>query len=255
MAGSVVMPKDFNVDKMTLDDKVRSMSSGAKLVFGSYGGEPLLVQSPEMRVTFDAQNFSDDENNAKMSVKLSFGDLENDRNQSSFHTAMSSLDEFVKGKGIENSQPWFRKKTMSMDTIETVYTNMIRKSVDQETGEPDGKYPDSFTFKLKKRDGKYACRIFDENKKELNINNREEEDFVDVESCLKKGAMVKGLFKFDFVWLASGKFGVTWSALQLRIKVPKGLDDYAFNDDEEDEENGELAEKITFVESDSDEDE
>ena len=73
--------------------------------------------------------------------------------------------------------------------------------------------------------------------------------------CLKKNAQVKGLFKCDFVWHSPGKFGCTWSAQQLRVKIPKGFDEYAFMDDSDDDEVSEKLQQGNYVESDSDEEE
>ena len=71
----------------------------------------------------------------------------------------------------------------------------------------------------------------------------------------KKNSSIKGLFKCDFVWHSPGKFGCTWSAVQLRVKVPKGFDEYAFMDDSDDEDEAEKLARDNFVQSDSDEDE
>ena len=70
---------------------------------------------------------------------------------------------------------------------------------------------------------------------------------------LKKKSSVIGLFKCDFVWHSPGKFGCTWSAQQLRVKVAKGFDEYAFMDDSDDEEVSEKLQQGNYVESDSEE--
>ena len=54
------------------------------------------------------------------------------------------------------------------------------------------------------------------------------------------------------MWHSPGKFGCTWSAQQIRIKIPKGFDEYAFMDDS-DEEGGEKLPEGNFVNTDSDE--
>ena len=68
-------------------------------------------------------------------------------------------------KGSENSQSWFRKAKLSDETLKELYTPMVKVSTDPETGEPNGKYPDSFAFKINKRDGKFKdFSIYDVNK-------------------------------------------------------------------------------------------
>ena len=58
--------------------------------------------------------------------------------------------------------------------------------------------------------------------------------------------------KCEFVWLIS-KMGCTWSAHQLRIKVPKGFDEYAFQDDS-DEDAANSLNTQNFVDSSDEED-
>ena len=101
-------------------------------------------------------------------------------------------------------------------------------------------------------DGNIMCRCFNEDRKEINFNDKESEDYMEFTKCMKKNAQVKGLFKCDFVWHSPGKFGCTWSAQQLRVKVPKGFDEYAFMDDSDDEAVAEKLGQENYVDSDSD---
>ena len=58
----------------------------------------------------------------------------------------------------------------------------------------------------------------------------------DIEKLLVKGALVKGVLRCNGVWVANGKFGCTWRADQIRIKIPEGgLRDFAIMSDSEDE--------------------
>ena len=71
---------------------------------------------------------------------------------------------------------------------------------------------------------------------------------------LKKNSSIKGLFKCDFIWHSPGKFGCTWSALQLKVKIAKSFSDgYAFDDDEEDAKDAERISNVQFVESEEEE--
>ena len=51
-----------------------------------------------------------------------------------------------------------------------------------------------------------------------------------------KGALIKVVLKCNGIWIANGKFGCTWKAEQIRVKVPEGgLRDFAIMSDSEDE--------------------
>ena len=240
-----VVAKDFDASKVTFSHK-KEMPSGAKLFFLEYDGGPLFLQSPEMSLTFDPQMFEDGPN-AKYNVKTTM----NLTNESCklFHDKMVDFDEKVKEIAKENSVEWFKKKNLSNDVIESMFTPAVKVYVDSETSEPNGRFPPTFGFKIKKKDGNIQCRCFNEKKEELNFNDKEAEDFIEFNKCFKKNTQVKGLFKCDFVWHSPGKFGCTWSAQQLRVKVPKGFDEYAFVDDSDDEECAEKLNQENYVES------
>jgi hypothetical protein len=111
---------------------------------------------------------------------------------------------------------------------------MVKVSLDSETGEPNGKWPPSFAFKIVKRDGKILCDCYDSNKKELVTDG---EDAVDLEQMFKKGTKVKTILKCNGLWISNVGWGCTWRAEQIKIDVPMGFSGYAF-DDSDDEDDG-----------------
>jgi hypothetical protein len=246
-----VLAKDFDPSKVNFTN-AKTMASGAKLFFIEYNGGPLVIQSPEMPVTFDPQVYEDGPD-AKYSIKTSLN-MSNDQCKE-FYEKMSQFDSRLKELGKANSQEWFKKKNMSDEVIDSMYTQCVKEHIDQETGEPSGRFPPSYSFKVKKKDDKIMCRCFDETRKEINFNDPEGENKMALSDVLKKNSSIKGLFKCDFVWHSPGKFGCTWSAQQLKVKIAKSFSDgYAFNDD--DDENDKDAERISqvqFVESDGEE--
>ena len=246
-----VLPKEFDASKVSFS-YAKAMSSGAKLFFLEYEGSPLYIQSPEMGVTFDPQVFEDGPD-AKYNIKTNLN-LSNEQCKV-FHDKMVEFDDKVKSLAKENSKDWFKKKNISDDVIDSMFTPTVKLYIDPDSGEPTGRYPPSFGFKVKKKEGKILCRCFTEDKQEINFNDKEGENYMEFTKCLKKNAQVKGLFKCDFVWHSPGKFGCTWSAQQLRVKIPKGFDEYAFMDDSDEDEVSENLQQGNYVESDSDEEE
>ena len=54
-----------------------------------------------------------------------------------------------------------------------------------------------------------------------------------------KDAQVKVVLKCNGIWIANGKFGCTWRAEQIRVKVPEGgLQEFAIMSDSEDDDDG-----------------
>ena len=245
---------------------VKSLSNGGKSVWVNHGESSLYVQTPELEIPFDSGNFYPQDKNptsGKYTIKVA---LKGDEAES-FRLKMTEMDDFLKQAGIDNSLLWFKKKTMTMDAIDSIYTPMIKVSCDKETGEPDGKYPDGFTFKINQYDGQVQCKCFDADKNPMNVNEPEKENHVVLgihipwsesantphQGVFKKGTQVKAVLRCKGIWITNGNFGCTWSAEQIRIKPKPGFDDYAFLDDSDEEESRETIEG-NFVNSSSDDD-
>jgi len=243
-----ILAKDFDATKVNFTHS-KLMGSGAKLFFLDYDGKSLFIQSPEMSLTFDPQVFEDGPN-AKYNMKSSLN-LSNEQ-CNEFYEKMVTFDSRLKELGKDNAVEWFKKKNISDDVIDSMFSATVREHIDQDTGEPSGRFPPTFGFKVKKRDDKIMCRCFDENKAEIELNDKESDNYMSIDKVLKKNTSVKGLFKCDFVWHSPGKFGCTWSAVQLKVKIPKGFDEFAFIEDEDDKE-AECLSEAKFVESESEE--
>ena len=115
-----VLAKDFDPSKVNFTN-ARVMGSGAKLFFLEYNGGPLVIQSPDMPLTFDPQIFEDGPN-AKYSVKTSLN-MSNEQCKE-FYEKMNQFDMRLKELGKANSQEWFKKKNMSDEVIDSMYTHI-----------------------------------------------------------------------------------------------------------------------------------
>ena len=151
-----VLPKEFDASKVSFA-YAKAMSSGAKLFFLEYDGAPLYVQSPEMAVTFDPQVFEDGPD-AKYNIKTNL--ILSNESCKVFHDKMLEFDEKIKELAKDNSKEWFKKKNISDDVVESMFTPTIKVYIDPETGEPTGRYPPSFGFKVKKKEGKIQCQAY-----------------------------------------------------------------------------------------------
>ena len=248
-------PQNVEVDKMTFSS-VKSLPSGAKIIYLNYEGNSLFVQTPEMCVPYDSGTFyADNDTSGKYSIKVSMDGFNVDGQMKKFHDLLLNMDKKVMEAGMENSLAWFKKKSLSEDIAKELYNSMVKVSLDSETGEPNGKWAPTFAFKIVKRDGKVLCDCYDSDKKELVL---EGDGAVDLESMFKKGAKVKMILKCNGLWVASGKFGCTWRAEQVKINSPIEYSGYAFDDDEDDSKevsrSGIVEQTDNFVDSDDESD-
>jgi hypothetical protein len=63
------------------------------------------------------------------------------------HNFFRDLDERMIDLAVENSTEWFKKK-LSRAVIQEFYTPILKVSRDRDTGEPDGKWPDTIKIKV-----------------------------------------------------------------------------------------------------------
>jgi len=247
----------------------KTLDNGGKMIYLNYGGgiNPLYVQTPEGELPFDPNYFGDDGNNdpttsngGKFSINLSINP-ESSKSMNSFHDVFVKLDELIMNSAKENSQAWFKKAKISEETISELYTRQIKVSVDPETGEPNGKYPPKFTYKVVKRDGKFQnFKIYDNDKVVFDVDKKTDSP-VEFSNVVMKGTRVKAVLKCNGIWVANGKFGCTWRAEQMCVKVPEGgLRDFAIlsDSDEEDDTSSVTSgsgEKQLMIEDSSDDEE
>ena len=238
----------------------KTLDNGGKMIYLNYNGgiNPLYIASPEGELIWDPNYFADDGKedgqsvSGKYSVTMSIRTAE--KGMQEFHDSFVALDEFIMAAAKENSQAWFKKPKISEDAIRELYSPQIKVSVDSETGLPN-EYPPKFTYKVVRRDGKFQnFKIYDVDKKVFDVNKTSDEP-VDFSNVVMKGALVKVVLKCNGIWVANGKFGCTWRAEQMRVKVPEGgLRDFAIlSDSDEEEDTVDVVEDKPLMIEDSDE--
>lgn len=204
------------------------LDHGGKIIGISYNGKPLYLQLPEMMCPYGTNVFTDKANPDKppnYSLDFSFrGEEENER-LAKFHSQLERLEEVLVDRAVENSVAWFKKK-QSKEVIRALFKPLLKRSVDKETREPDGRYPDTFKVKLNVRNDVFECKVFDTD------NSLLEEK---LDTLIVKGTMSTALVQPSFMWFAGNGFGMTTKAIQMRVKVPARIGNTCVMvDDEED---------------------
>jgi hypothetical protein len=217
----VITATNFDIKNLKFGAiKDNSGNNGGKSVNISYLGGPLMIQTPKMTAPYGVNRW---ENNngvgaAKLSIDLSFGDMEQNPDYAAFYNMCKQLNEAFINEGLQNSNAWFKKKHNSTDVIEALYTNLIKFSKDKTTGEPSTVYPPTFKVNLPQTEGGNTFTVYDAKKEQIEL------DSVDL-----KGAEVRIIMVCSGIWIAGGKFGCTWRAQQMQV-IPRltKIKDFAF---------------------------
>ena len=228
---------------------VKSNASGGRSMHINYrnkDGELVAFrwQSPEMTLPFGLASWE----GGKFNTDISFS-KEMDDAQKAFHSKMDAFQDKIVKDAVKHSTDWFKKKYTKLDVVRALFTDVMRKSKDRDTGEPNGKFPDTIRIKLykgfKEQSDTFQCEAFDCNRQKISV-----------EDALQRGATVKCLFHVSTVWVAAQRFGVTLVLKQVLVTssgtdgdLKKGV--CAFDDSDEDDEDDEESDE----ESDEEEEE
>lgn len=237
-----MLPNEINMNKIKTSE-MKSLGNGAKIMYLNYGEQPntgpLIIQTPVMALLWDSSYFADNgDGNGKVSCKLNFKGYDSDTNINDFKEKMEEFDNHLINLAVTNSKKWFSGKTLSKDTIEQLYTPMVKYSINTETGEVNTQFAPSFSFKITQKNGKYNCKFFNEKRELINVNNSDDDTYVDINKILKRGTTISSLLVCNGLWFAGGKFGCTWKAEQIKgqMVTKANLDTYAFREDDVEEE-------------------
>lgn len=211
---------EFDVKNMSLA-KLRSLDNGGKVVSMFYkmpsGDQKMLtLQTPEMSCPYGLSKWDNDgKGPAKYTLDLSFKGYDSRDAVKKFFQGLSDFDSALLDNGLTRSEEFFKRKYSSKDVVEALYTSVVRRS-------KDDKYPPTFkmTIPYDHATGEFRCKAFDKVTKEP----------LDFNSINLKGAKVTAIVQCTGVWIAGGKFGSTWKALQLRVEQSAKIADYAFRD-------------------------
>lgn len=225
-AHTLIRPSDFDVSKMEYSEPkaMGAGATGAKQVYINYNKNPIILVTPKMRLPYGVGKYEESGKPTKYSLDLSFVGKDSDPKIQAFYDTLKAIDEKIIQDSMSNSLVWLRKKTMSKDVAQTLYTPSIKVPKDKETGEETDKYPHTFKGKISYYNEAFQCSAFDHNKEKI------EGDFTD---RLVKGQHAAAIVKCAGIWFSGGKFGCSWRIEQLKLDEPKNLVGYAFLDDDE----------------------
>ena len=211
----------FDTTKLSFSD-VKTNKSGGKTVYINLNKNMFVLQTPVMTLPFDL-NIYDKGDYPKYSLEGSFKDMEDDYRIKGFYENMEKLDKLILSQAVKNSMSWLGKKKTNEEVVEALYTPIIKRSKDKETGDYDGKYPATMKFKLPFWEGKTSYKMLSF-KDDSPVDMAQEEVFT-------KGSKVQAILKCGGIWMVNGKFGCTWNVDKVRVEATPTIKNYSFVED------------------------
>ena len=190
----------LNVTNITVSDEMGQLRNGLKTAFALHRGDKIITQTPEMKMPFKLD--ANVETPGRYAVCL------NVPADGVFGGRMRDIDRLIKTLAKERSQEWFKKPTISEESLDMNYTPIIRSG---------GEYQDKFKCKID-RDTKF----FDASRTPSDV------------SIVTQGCSLRAIVELRYIWMNNGKFGATWVARQIQVMHSESEDDIDFVDSESD---------------------
>jgi|UniRef100_A0A6C0CBF4 hypothetical protein len=221
---TIVMSNDFNASTDFVYTKAKLNERGGKSIgiINNSNKKALYLQTPLM-LTWGVNEYIDD-NTQKKSYDLALqfpNDVYNNPECDAFLKNMQELEMRIKNDAITNCKEWLNKPKMSPDAVDALWSSMLKYPKDKATEEPDKSRAPSLKVKIPYWEGVFDkdLEIYSESHNLLFPND----DNVSINELIGKASNVATIIKCGGIWVANGKFGVTWKLFQAVVKPKTSL--------------------------------
>jgi len=241
---NVLLPKQFNVDKIKYSE-MKVMKSGAKSVYVNYQGSKINLQTPVLNIPYgvndNMQFIKDDPKNIetqKFDITVSFKGIDENPKIKTFHDKLIELENKIMEDAFTNRVAWFKNNfDGNKGTVSNMFSRIIRRDKDKETGMYADKYPPTFKAKIpyNSQEDKFDFDAYDMDNGEI--------DFKEYVSNLK-GGKAQFIIQLNGIWFSAGMFGCSWKIVSAKFQkinsskltFVKDSDDENVDDEDEDDE-------------------
>ena len=184
-------------------------------------GAPLTITTPVCRAPFGVGEWQGkDGETPKYDLCLAVEDP-------AFKAFLEGVDAQVPLAAHQHAKAWLNKARASAAVVEALYCPSLRPS-----SKPEQYAPTLKAGLRRDQDGDYAFLTYGKDRQLFDANS-----LLSTKGA-GRGWQFRAVLQCNGVWIAGGKFGVSWSVRQLKVeqqatpRVPAALQEYAFVDEE-----------------------
>lgn len=215
---SILSGVDFNASTDYVYTKAKVNASGGKQVgiLNKQNMKTLYISTPLM-LTWGVNEYID-EKTGKVTYDMALqfpNDEYNSPECAAFLKNIQELETRVKNDAITNSKDWLNKSKLGAEAVEALWTPMLKYPKDKSTEEPDYSRPPTLKLKIPYWEGEFKnVELYNESKALVFPNDEE----THISNFIIKASNVATIIQCGGVWVANGKFGVTWKLFQAVVK-------------------------------------
>lgn len=219
---AIVSGVNFDAESDFIYTKAKVNASGGKSVgiLNKSSNKSLYISTPLM-LTWGVNVYEDEKTgNKKYEMALQFpNDEYNNPDCVSFLKNMQTLEQKLKDDAITNSKDWLNKAKLVPDAVDALWTPMLKYPKDKETSESDYSRPPTLRVKIPCWEGDFKVELYNDNKELLFPNDGDST----IGDFIVKASNVATIVQCGGIWVANGKFGVTWKLFQAVVKPRASL--------------------------------
>ena len=216
MSATIINCSELNVNDLKFyAPKITQGSSKNVGVMNKKTNSALRMKLPIM-FTFGA---SDYDGNEKFSFGLQFPDIHDEACDPKYRECFERLVAFeagLKQKVMEFSKEWLGKVLKNEESLDMVWSPMLKYPKNKETKEPELNRPPTLNIKLPCFEGKWSSEVYDEDKNML-FPNPEDPSLTPV-NFITRGTNMATIVQFGGLWIVGGKIGTTWKLVQTVVR-------------------------------------
>ena len=212
---TILSGTDFTPSKDIKYSKPKVDSRGAKSIgvlnastnSATYLSTPLMIN----------WGVSDYESNERYEMALQFpnGDYAKE-DTTNFMNNMIDLEKKIKADAMINAKDWFGKSKMSEEAIDALWTPMLKYPKDKATGEADITKAPTLKVKIPYWEGEWKTELY--NVDQQPIYPDPNGGPLTPKDLIAKGSHIASVIMIGGIWMASGRFGVTFRLVQGVVK-------------------------------------
>jgi len=210
-------------DRLDWDDfsfsELKKTRDGKNIVYVNYGGKPLRLQFPRVRLPFGvSQNYNKDGH--EITIPFGSEEMENNEMLKGLYDMLLEFDERLLSYATKKSQSLFgkvKKREVLEDT--DIYTRLLRVYTSKKTGKT---YDPSLRLKIpQNKNGVYTMEVYDNNRELINMNGgggeEGDEEPVPIESVFSPGCTVRMVIQLSSIWFVPPRFGYSARIVQVQV--------------------------------------
>lgn len=216
---TILSGADFNAGSDTKYSKLKVDARGGKSVgiLNSGSNGAIYISTPLMLTWGVNEHVDEKSGRVTYDMALQFPSEEFAKEDTTnFLNNMIEFENKLKADAIANSKDWFGKAKMSEDTIDALWTPMLKYPKNKDTGEHDHTRSPTLIVKIPFWEGEWRTELYDINQRPIFPDP--DNSSVTPKDLIGKGTHVALVLLCGGLWFVNGKFGVTWKLFQGVVK-------------------------------------